>query len=122
MRSIQYRTLTLVLLVFGVSTLVIGVISYRYAAHQISELSDARLAQHARLLEGMAQASGLSEDRKAMLSNIENALQRAESADSPYGHRYSSQLTFQLWENDQLLLRSSTAPAIPPPPTGHGLL
>ena len=113
MSSIQYRTLTLVLLVFGISTLVIGAISYRYAAHQISELSDARLAQHARLLEGMAQASGLSDDRKTMLSDIENALQQAESADSPYGHRYSSRLAFQLWENDQLLLGSSNAPEIP---------
>lgn len=114
MSSIRYRTLTLVLLVFGVSTLVIGVISYRYAAHQISELSDARLAQHARLLEGMAQSPELSDHRTVMLSNIENALQRAETADSPYGHRYSSQLAFQLWENDQLLLSSSEAPDITP--------
>ncbi|MFN2410838.1 MAG: ATP-binding protein [Halomonas sp.] len=112
MSSIRYRTLTLVLLVFGVSTLVIGIISYRYAAHQISELSDARLAQHAHLLEGMAQSTALGDDRKAMLSNIENALQRAESADSPPTHRYSSQLIFQLWEKDQLLLSSSEAPDI----------
>ncbi|KPQ27200.1 MULTISPECIES: ATP-binding protein [unclassified Halomonas] len=114
MSSIRYRTLTLVLLVFGLSTLVIGMISYHYAAHQISELSDARLAQHARFLEGMIQSPELSDQRSEVLSNLENALKRSEPADSFNGHRYSSQLAFKLWEEDQLLLSSSDAPDIKP--------
>jgi len=52
MTSIRQRTLGLALLVFGISMLVIGFISYRYAAHEIEALYDASLEQNARLLEG----------------------------------------------------------------------
>ena len=46
MTSIRQRTLGLALLVFGVSMLVIGFISYRYAAHEIEELYDASKDLH----------------------------------------------------------------------------
>ena len=56
MSSIRQRTLGLALLVFGISMLVIGFISYRYAAHEIEALYDASLEQNARLLESLLQA------------------------------------------------------------------
>lgn len=112
--SIRRRTLGLVLLVFGVSMLVIGLVSYRFAANEIGELYDANLAQNARLLEGLIQASLPDDERDALLASLESALLRAEQSDKRLaGHRYESKLAFQLWEGDQLLLRSASAPPAP---------
>jgi len=112
--SIRRRTLGLVLLVFGVSMLAIGLFSYRYAAHEIEELYDASLAQNARLLEGLVQAPLPEGQRDALLASLESALQRAEQSDKRLpGHRYESKLAFQLWEGDNLLLRSAGAPEAP---------
>ncbi|WP_404376345.1 ATP-binding protein [Vreelandella aquamarina] len=114
MNSIRQRTLGLALLVFGTSMLVIGFISYRYAAHEIEELYDASLAQNARLLEGLLQAPLPDDDRDILLTSLENALLRAEQSDKRFaGHRYESKLAFQLWEGDRLLLRSASAPTTP---------
>lgn len=114
MTSIRQRTLGLALLVFGLSMLVIGFVSYRYAAHEIEELYDASLAQNARLLEGLLQAPLPNADRNVLLNSLESALQRARQSDKRFaGHRYESKLAFQLWEGEQLLLRSATAPEAP---------
>ncbi|MGP9686628.1 ATP-binding protein [Halomonas sp. AOP25-F1-15] len=111
MTSIRQRTLGLVLLVFGLSMLVIGFISYRYAAHEVEELYDASLAQNARLLDGLLQTPLPEEYRDALLNSLDNALQRAKQWDKRFaGQRYESKLAFQLWENDRLLLRSANAP------------
>ncbi len=114
MTSIRRRTLGLVLLVFGISMLAIGLVSYRYAAHEIEELYDASLAQNARLLEGLVQVPLPDDRREALLASLESALERAEQSDKGLpGHRYESKLAFQLWEDDRLLLRSASAPAEP---------
>ncbi|WP_282041126.1 ATP-binding protein [Halomonas alimentaria] len=114
MTSIRRRTLGLVLLVFGVSMLAIGLVSYRYAAHEIEELYDASLAQNARLLEGLIQAPLPDDQREALLASLESAVARAEQSDKDLpGHRYESKLAFQLWEEDRLLLRSASAPPEP---------
>ncbi len=125
MTSIRQRTLGLALLVFGVSMLVIGFISYRYAAHEIEELYDASLAQNARLLEGLLQAPLPDDDRDILLNSLEEALLRAEQSDKRFaGHRYESKLAFQLWEEDRLLLRSASAPRTPlvQQPAGYSTL
>ena len=70
MTSIRQRTLGLALLVFGISMLVIGFISYRYAAHEIEALYDASLEQNARLLEGLLQAPLPEETRGVLLSSL----------------------------------------------------
>ncbi|HSP58825.1 MAG TPA: ATP-binding protein [Halomonas sp.] len=112
--SIRRRTLSVVLLVFGLSMLVIGLTSYRDAAHEVEELFDANLAQNARLLEGLMRAPLAAEQREALLASLDSALQRAEQADQLIaGHRYESKLAFQLWEGDRLLLRSASAPRQP---------
>lgn len=125
MTSIRQRTLGLSLLVFGLSMLVIGFISYRYAAHEIEELYDASLAQNARLLEGLLQAPLPDTDRNVLLNSLESALQRAHESDKRFaGHRYESKLAFQLWEDDRLLLRSASAPETPlaQQPVGYSTL
>ncbi|MFY0991170.1 ATP-binding protein [Halomonas sp. C05BenzN] len=114
MTSIRRRTLGLVLLVFGISMLTIGLVSYRYAAHEIEELYDASLAQNARLLEGLIQAPLPADQRDVMLASLESALLRAEESDKRLaGHRYESKLAFQVWQDDTLLLRSASAPVAP---------
>jgi two-component system sensor histidine kinase QseC len=111
MTSIRRRTLGLALLVFGLSMLVIGFISYRYAAHEIEELHDASLTQNARLLEGLLQAALPDEYRGVLLESLESALERAAQTNTRFaGHPYESRLAFQLWEDDRLILRSSNAP------------
>ncbi|UYG07619.1 ATP-binding protein [Halomonas sp. M4R1S46] len=121
MSSIRRRTLGIVLLVFGLSMLVIGVTSYRDAAHEVEELFDARLTQNARLLEGLMRAPLPEERRDALLASLESALQRADQADQRIaGHRYESKLTFQVWRGDTLLLRSASAPPRPFTPLRDG--
>ncbi|MGE6606166.1 ATP-binding protein [Halomonas sp. NPDC076908] len=111
MTSIRRRTLGLALLVFGLSMLVIGFISYRYAAHEIEELHDASLTQNARLLEGLLQASLPDEYHGVLLESLEIALERAEQTNTRFaGPPYESRLAFQLWEDDRLILRSASAP------------
>lgn len=114
MNSIRRRTLGLALLVFGLSMLVIGFISYRYAAQEIEELYDASLSQNARLLEGLLQAPLPDADRAVLIDSLESALREAElGPQRATGHRYESKLAFQLWEDDALLLRSTSAPDAP---------
>lgn len=116
MSSIRQRTLGLALLVFGVSMLVIGFISYRYAAHEIEALYDASLEQNARLLEGLLQAPLPEASRDILLNSLENALGNANAARSDRrlaGHHEDSHLGFQLWEENRLLLRSVNAPQSP---------
>ena len=114
MTSIRQRTLGLALLVFGISMLVIGFISYRYAAHEIEALYDASLEQNARLLEGLLQAPLPDETQGVLLSSLESALGKTARSDRRFaGYRADSQLGFQLWEESRLLLRSANAPESP---------
>ncbi|MFG6176517.1 ATP-binding protein [Halomonas sp. THAF12] len=114
MSSIRRRTLGIVLLVVALCMLVIGVTSYRDATHEVEELFDARLAQNARLLEGLIRAPLPETQRDALLASLDSALQRAESGDSAIaGHRYEGKVAFQAWRGERLLLRSASAPSAP---------
>ncbi|ATJ84544.1 ATP-binding protein [Halomonas beimenensis] len=114
MTSIRRRTLGIVLGVFAASMLVIGLTSYRDAAHEVEELFDARLAQNARLLEGLMRAPLGEVQRDALLASLDSALQRAEQADQRIaGHRYEGKVAFQIWRGERLLLRSASAPMAP---------
>lgn len=114
MTAIRQRTLGLALLVFGISMLVIGFISYRYAAHEIEELYDASLEQNARLLEGLLQAPLPEEMRGVLLSSVENVLGGAVRSDRRFaGHREDSKLGFQVWEEGRRLMSSANAPHAP---------
>lgn len=113
MSSIRRRTLSVTLLVLTVSMMLIGVISYVSATHEIEELYDAHLAQNARLLEGLL-ATPTIDDNDALLQRLETALQRAAVAnDAIPGHRYEGKFAFQLWEGESLLLSSFNAPSRP---------
>ncbi|WP_447554740.1 ATP-binding protein [Vreelandella sp. EE22] len=111
MKSLRQRTLAVTLLVFGLSMLMIGFISYRFAAQEVEELYDASLAQNARLLEGFLAAPLAAEERGILIDNLERALLDTDwSNPVANGHRYESQFAFQLWDGGQLLMRSPGAP------------
>ncbi len=121
MSSIRRRTLGIVLLVVALCMLAIGVTSYRDAAHEVEELFDARLAQQARLLEGLVRAPLPEARREALLANLDGTLRR-DAPGGDDGHRYEGQVAFQAWRGERLLLRSAGAPATPftERPAGYG--
>ncbi|MCS2607818.1 ATP-binding protein [Halomonas dongshanensis] len=102
MSSIRQRTLGLTLLIFVLSVMVISVISYRYATHEIQRLHDDNLARQAHLLGELLQTPIPPAYRRALLESIENTLQTEQ--------RNADGLAFQLWEGEALLLRSADAP------------
>lgn len=105
MNSIRRRTLGLTLLLFLLSIMVISVVSYRYATHEIQQLHDASLARHANLLGELMQAPIPPAYQQALLQSVENTLQTEP--------RTPDALVFQLWEGDTLLLHSAGAPLMP---------
>ncbi len=110
MHSIRSRTLALVLGVLVLSLGTISWFSYRDAQHEIEELFDARLAQSARLLEGMIGR----EMSPAALQSLQHTLDQAigEQEGAAPGHPYESKLAFQVVDgNGLVVLQSASAPA-----------
>ncbi|WP_136247128.1 ATP-binding protein [Halomonas borealis] len=114
MSSIRRRTLGIVLTVVALCMLAIGVTSYREAAQEVEALFDARLAQQARLVDGLL-STPLPEDRRdALLKSLDGALRRDASGPSADdSHRYEGRVAFQAWRGERRLLRSVHAPATP---------
>jgi len=111
MGSIRARTLLLVLLLLTVTTSVLTYKSYRDAQHEIEELFDARLAQSARLLEGMLHGSEPDATRQSMQLALNQAVDSSDADDERTGHPYESKLSFQvLDQTGAVLLESAQAP------------
>jgi two-component system, OmpR family, sensor histidine kinase QseC len=129
MRSIRWRTLGLALLVSTLTLSSITYATYLSAAHEVGELFDARLAQNARLLQGLMETPLESGERDRLLTNLESALWRASDTDERLvghryegkpdaderlvGHQYEGKIAFQIWEHGELRLRSANAPESP---------
>jgi two-component system sensor histidine kinase QseC len=98
-RSLQARLLLLTLSSVLAVAMATAWMAYREAEHEVDELIDAQLVQYARIMLALAHAGD------------------DEEAESPHidGHRYASQVIFQIWqrddEGDTLLLRSPEAPS-----------
>jgi two-component system sensor histidine kinase QseC len=108
MLSIRRRTLLLVLLLLGSSISLLSFKSYLDARHEIEELFDARLAQTARLLEGLLNVGVDSQAMELMQQALEQAAERGRAA---VGHPYESKLAFQVLDaRGGLLLESLQAP------------
>ena len=99
MRSIRSRLLAWLLMLFGAIWVLVTLVTYLEARHEVEELFDAQLAQSAAVLAEI----GLSSlDTRG--SSLEQAV---------YGHPYEKKIAFQIWSNASLLLRSLNAPARP---------
>ena len=119
MNAIRRRTLALVLALFTVISTVIFVVSVQDAAHEVEELFDARLAQSARMLQGLMRVDpgGGEQLRARVHAAFADALSQSGELDVgdegnlPYdGHPYESKLSFQVWRGDQLVMRTGSAP------------
>ena len=112
MGSIRGRTLLLVILLLSVSTSLLTYKSFRDARHEIEERVDARLAQSARLLEGMLHGNESAATRRAMQRALDEATGTAAGEQSSTGHPYESKLSFQvLDQRGAVRLESAQAPA-----------
>nr|WP_222623029.1 ATP-binding protein [Ramlibacter cellulosilyticus] len=92
----QARLLTLVLGTALCVWLAAGVLAWRDARHELDELLDGHLAQAAALLVAQ-QAHGEDDER----------------IDAPSLHRYAPRVSFQVFHEGRLALRSANAPATP---------
>ncbi len=111
MGSIRGRTLILVILLLTVSTSLLTYKSFRDARHEIEELFDARLAQSARLLEGMLHGNESEATRQAMQLAMDQAAETSDVDGQIIGHPYESKLSFQvLDQNGAVQLESAKAP------------
>ena len=109
--SIRGRTLLLVLLLLTVTTSLLTYKSYRDAQHEIEELFDARLAQSARLLEGLLHGSEPEATRQAMQMALNQAAENSAAGDGGSSHPYESKLSFQvLNQAGEVQLESALAP------------
>jgi two-component system, OmpR family, sensor histidine kinase QseC len=107
--SIRRRILVRVLGLLVAGSLVLGLVSYLDAAHEVEELFDAQLGQSARVLMGLLRISGERVDHDEM------ALALIESADAMpvLGHRYESKIAFQVRDMDgHVIARSFNVPAL----------
>lgn len=97
LRSLQGRLLALVLTTVCLVWLAAAVATWRDARHELDELLDGHLAQAAALL--VAQQTGHPDED--------------ETVDAPSLHHYAPKVTFQVWHEGALVLRSANAPVAP---------
>lgn len=96
--SLQGRLITLILAVVASVWLVTAAMTWFDARHELDELLDSHLAQAAALLV-VQQAHEIDAD--------------GEGIDAPSLHRYAPKVTFQVFHEGRLALRSANAPAVP---------
>lgn len=110
MRSIRRRILLLVLGLLSLSLSLISYKSYSDARHEIEELFDAELAQHARLLAGMVDREIRDDLRAALQASLDEAVASGSHGSTP-GHAYEKKLAFVVIDDQgRALLRSASAP------------
>lgn len=102
-RSLQGRLLVLVTAVAALVWLASAALTWRDASHELDELLDGHLAQAAALL--VAQ----------QMHELEEG-EDHDGIDAPSLHRYAPRVTFQVWHEGRLVLRSSNAPEQPMAP------
>jgi len=94
-KHLLFNLLTLILF----SWLAIAGFTYFQAKHEIEEIFDAQLAQTAGMI------AKLTSD-KIKKKEVDST----QLAKAVYGHKYERKVSFQIWEGDQLLLHSQSAP------------
>lgn len=109
MKSIRRRILVRVLGLLVAGSLVLGLVSYWDAAHEVEELFDAQLGQSARVLMGLLSISGEQIDRDALA----RALVESAGVMPVLGHRYESKLAFHVRDADgRVIARSFNVPTL----------
>lgn len=102
-RSLQHQLLWTVLGVVGVVWLLVVMSTWADTQHEVDELLDAHLSQAASLL----------------VSQPLDELNRIVFPESPVLHEYQSRVVVQVWHQNELMVRSATAPLQPLAPSGQ---
>lgn len=95
--SIRRRLLVIFLALFIITWMSVTIAVYNEARHETEELFDAQLSQLAGLLGELA-------DSFTDTTPDINTMQR-----SVYGHKYERHVAFQIWKNDNLVIRTKNA-------------
>ncbi|KAF0864554.1 ATP-binding protein [Pseudomonas sp. LD120] len=119
MSSIRRRTLTLIIGLLFAGLLILTAFNLHDSNHEIDEVYDAQLAQHARLLLGIMRMPNSSTDQAQLYHAFNLALSQA--IPQVDGHPYESKIAFQVWSRKgSLLVRTTSAPALAVPPLEPG--
>lgn len=97
MSSLRLRLVVLLSIGLGIAWIVSAWFTYSEARHEINELFDAQLAESAQVLLGTAS------------HELHEQIERGDDQ-AAVSHEYEQKLAFQVWNNNHLLLRSTTAP------------
>ncbi|MHC8318990.1 ATP-binding protein [Pseudomonas sp. LB3P31] len=110
MTSIRRRTLTLILGCLFLGLLVMTGFNLHDSNHEIDEVYDAQLAQHARLLQGIMRMPMASAEHAELYQAFNQALGLA--VPKVDGHPYESKIAFKVWNaQGTLLVHTGSAPA-----------
>ena len=104
MKSLRLRLVVLLSIGLGLAWLVAAWYTHLESRKEISELFDAQLAQSAQVLLGTT--------RHELHERSERDDEERPSSHEPLSHEYEQKLIFQIWDEHDLLLRSSAAPNI----------
>lgn len=111
MRSIRRRTLTLIIGVLLVGLSIMTLVNVHDSNHEIAEIYDAQLAQHARLLQGVMRMPLERAEHEQLYQAFDRALQQADPRTA--GHPYEGKMAFQVWAGDgRLLVHTTSAPTL----------
>lgn len=119
MRSIRRRTLIMILglVVLGLVSLTLS--NIHDSNHEIAEVYDAQLAQHARLLQGIMSMPLTRSEHDQLYRAFNKALSAAQSGHD--GHPYESKMAFKVWDAEgDLLVHTASAPSLTERPLRAG--
>lgn len=97
MNSLRLRLVVLLSIGLGIAWFVSAWFTYSEARHEIDKLFDAQLAESAQVLLGTAS------------HELHEQIERGDDQVAVL-HEYEQKLAFQVWNNNNLLLRSTAAP------------
>lgn len=99
MNSLRLRLILLLSIGLGAAWIVAAWFTHLESREEIDQLFDAQLAQSAQVLLGTT--------RHELHERIEHG-----EDETPTSHEYEQKLAFQIWDESNLLMRSTAAPAI----------
>ena len=99
MNSLRLRLILFLTIILGVAWLVAAWFTHIESREEIDRLFDAQLAQSAQVLLGTTH------------HELHERIERGDDEVSA-SHEYEQKLAFQIWDEKNLLLRSSTAPVV----------
>lgn len=117
LKSLQARLLALLLLLVTLVWLIAAGLTWLDTQHELDELLDGHLAQSAALL--VAQQTGHGPDDASPTEALDETHDDTRESSQAL-HKYSSRVTFQVFHEGRLTLRSSNAPLLPMTQTARG--